>query len=79
MVNRRSGRLGVYKLKAADTINGRTATKRTTMPIPPSQWVSERQKSMEAAGPLSVRIEAPVVVNPEMVSEKASVNEGWSK
>ena len=43
------------------------------MPIPPSQWVRERQNRIERGSPsMSRRIEAPVVVNPEMVSKKAS-------
>lgn len=53
---------------------GSTATVSTTMPMPPIQWVRERQNRIErGSASMSRRIEAPVVVNPDMVSKKASV------
>ena len=53
---------------------GSTATVSTTIPIPPSHWVSERQNSTDRGrASMSVRIVAPVVVNPDIVSKKASV------
>ena len=47
------------------------------MPMPPSQCVRLRQNSTPCGSDsMSVRMLAPVVVNPDMVSKKASVNEG---
>jgi hypothetical protein len=46
-------------------------------PMPPSHWVSARQKSrLGGIASTSVKIEAPVVVKPETVSKKASVKDG---
>ena len=49
---------------------GRTATKRTTTPMPPSQFVMPRQKiidfSMISISGIAV---APVVVKPDMISK----------
>ena len=43
------------------------------MPMPPSQWVKERQNSSpRLMASTSVRMEAPVVVKPEMTSNRAS-------
>ncbi len=43
------------------------------MPMPPSHWVKERQKSTpRATDSMSVKIEAPVVVKPEADSKSAS-------
>jgi hypothetical protein len=47
------------------------------MPIPPIQWVRLRQnKMLFGKDSTSVRMVAPVVVKPDMVSKKASVKEG---
>jgi hypothetical protein len=55
------------------------ATVRTTMPIPPSQWVRDLQNRTDRGrGSIAVRIEAPVVVNPLIVSKNASVYEGMA-
>lgn len=57
---------------------GRMARPRTTMPRPPSQWVKLRQKRMPGATTSTSRItEAPVVVNPEMLSKTKSA--GWGR
>ena len=52
---------------------GRIAMPSTMMPMPPSHWVSERQSS-SAAGSASTfcSTEAPVVVNPDADSNRAS-------
>ena len=43
------------------------------MPMPPSQWVNERQKSNDRGNAsMSRRTDAPVVVNPLIVSNSAS-------
>ena len=45
----------------------------TRMPMPPNQWVKLRQKSIPlSSASTSVRMLAPVVVNPETVSNTAS-------
>ena len=49
---------------------------KTIIPIPPSQWVKERQNKMDLGKTsMSVKIEEPVVVNPEQLSKNASINE----
>ena len=49
---------------------------RTMMPMPPSQWVRLRQSSSPRGwASMSDRMDAPVVVNPDMDSKKASVKE----
>jgi len=54
--------------------NGNMATVSTTIPIPPNQWVVERQNKIDLGrDSISVRIEAPVVVKPDIVSKNASV------
>ena len=56
---------------------GSTAAVRTTIPIPPSQCVRDLQKSIHfGSDSIWVRIDAPVVVYPDMVSKKASAKEG---
>ena len=53
---------------------GRIATESTIIPIPPTQWVILLQnKSPSGTASISFKMEAPVVVNPEMVSKNASV------
>ena len=50
---------------------------KTTIPIPPSQCVKERQNRSDLGmASISVRIEAPVVLKPEQDSKKASAAEG---
>jgi len=59
--------------------SGRMATISTTMPIPPSHWVSCRHISIErewVSNEMSPRTVAPVVVNPLMLSNSAFV--GWA-
>ena len=47
------------------------------IPIPPSQWVKDRQKSMDLErASTSVRMVDPVVENPEHISKKASAGLG---
>jgi hypothetical protein len=47
------------------------------MPMPPSQWVVARHKSIECGNSsMSVTTVAPVVVKPDIVSKKASANVG---
>ena len=44
------------------------------IPIPPSQWVMARhRRRLCGTASISVRIVAPVVVNPDIDSKKASV------
>ena len=50
---------------------GSRAAVRISTPIPPSQWVKDRQNSSPMGSPsMAVRMVAPVVVKPEMVSKK---------
>ena len=52
---------------------GSRAAVSTSTPIPPSQWVKDRQNSRPMGRPsMAVRMVAPVVVKPEMVSKKQS-------
>jgi hypothetical protein len=54
-------------------IAGATATKSTTMPIPPSHWVMLRQNSMEGVCvSMSESSVDPVVVNPLIASKVES-------
>ena len=54
-------------------IDGRSAVASTTIPMPPSQCVNERQKSTDfACDSISVIIVAPVVEKPEHSSKNAS-------
>ena len=71
---------------------GRMARLSTTMPMPPSHWIIERQSRGPRCSPtvtaspvsgsvttrcsMSERIDAPVVVNPLTDSKAASVNDG---
>ena len=58
-------------------ILGSSASERTSTPMPPAQWVKLRQKSSPLGSTVtSVRMVAPVVVNPETVSKKQSTKEG---
>ncbi len=51
----------------------------TSTPMPPTQWVKLRHISMDGDKPSTLlRMLAPVVVNPEMVSNSASIREGIS-
>src|SRR5918998_191304 len=61
------------KRAAPAPIVGATATKRTTIPIPPSHWVWLRQKSMEGvSASISERSVDPVVVKPLIPSKVES-------
>jgi hypothetical protein len=54
-------------------ITGATATKSTTMPMPPSHWVMERQNRMEGVwASMSESSVDPVVVNPLIASKVES-------
>jgi hypothetical protein len=56
---------------------GNTATVKNTIPKPPTQCVIIRQNSNERGkDSMSVKIVAPVVENPDIVSKKASVKSG---
>ena len=58
------------------TIDGSMAMVKKTIPSPPIHCVSERQKSSPlGSDSTSSMIVAPVVVKPDMVSKKASVND----
>ena len=53
-------------------IVGKMATVKNTIPIPPIQCVMLRQKRMEwGSASMFVKILAPVVVNPDIVSKNA--------
>ena len=55
---------------------GRTATKSVMTPMPPSHWVSDRQNSSPRLKTLkSVKMVAPVVVNPDIDSNSASIGD----
>jgi len=57
--------------------NGKTATDSTIIPIPPIQCVMLLQNKIPfGTASISIRIVAPVVVNPDMVSKNASVKSG---
>ena len=52
---------------------GTMARRNTKIPMPPSQWVKERQnRSPLDMGSTAVKMDAPVVVKPEMTSKRAS-------
>ena len=56
---------------------GTSATIKTTIPIPPSHWVSERHSNIDfGRASTSVSIVAPVVEKPEHISKKASITFG---
>ena len=56
---------------------GRIATVRTMIPIPPNHCISERQNRVAwLIDSMFVKIVAPVVVNPDIVSKNASVKFG---
>ena len=58
---------------APDPGVGATATKRTTIPIPPSHWLMLRQKRMEGvSASISESSVAPVVVKPPIASKVES-------
>ena len=53
--------------------NGSTATASTMIPIPPNHWLKSLQNSIPRGNDSgSGKIEAPVVVKPEIDSKKAS-------
>jgi hypothetical protein len=56
---------------------GITIITSTIIPIPPIQWVILRQNKIDfGKDSISVSIDEPVVVNPDMDSKNALVNEG---
>src|SRR5918998_370069 len=58
---------------APNPMVGATATKRTTIPIPPSHWVMLRQKRMDGVwASTSESSDAPVVVKPLIASKVES-------
>ncbi len=47
------------------------------IPMPPIHWVKLRQKCSDLGkASMLIRVELPVVVNPQTLSKKASVKEG---
>ena len=55
-------------------MKGRIVRLRTIMPMPPSQCVSARQSRMPRGfSSMLERMDAPVVVKPDMASKNASV------
>ena len=53
---------------------GMTAIINTSTPIPPIQWVKQRQKAVPRESfSTSLKILEPVVVKPEIVSNNASI------
>ena len=67
------------RVKPCPFCPGATASRKTNIPMPPSQWVKLRQKSSPLLmASTSVRMEAPVVVKPETVSKKQSTRLGIS-
>ena len=60
-------------------LTGTTARRKTSTPMPPTQWVKLRQKRMPLGSPSTAgRMEAPVVVKPETVSKRASTRFGMA-
>jgi len=56
---------------------GRNMTVRVRKPMPPRRWVWLRQKSRPwGTISISLRMVAPLVVYPDIISKKASVKEG---
>ena len=55
-------------------VMGSTASRNTSTPMPPIQWVRLRQNRLaKLRASTSGRMLAPVVVKPEMISNRASV------
>ena len=68
------GTSALYSCMPPTPRNGRIATDRTMIPMPPSHWIKLRHsKSAFGSVSIPVKMEAPVVVNPETDSKKASV------
>ena len=60
-------------------LTGMMASKKTSTPMPPTQWVKLRQKRRPLGSPSTAgRMEAPVVVKPETVSKRASTRFGMA-
>ena len=58
-------------------LKGITAMTNTSTPMPPTQWVRQRQKFMHLGSPsISLKIVEPVVVKPDTTSKNASSNRG---
>ena len=59
---------------ARPSVRGMTAIRKTSTPMPPTQWEKLRQNSIPwLMDSTSVRMVEPVVVKPETISKKASV------
>ena len=67
------------RLMLEPPLSGIIASRKTKTPMPPIQWVKLRQNSAlrDNASTFSKML-APVVVKPEIVSNRALVNEGIS-
>src|SRR5918998_6344963 len=61
-----------YSCAAPKPTSGATATKRTTIPIPPAHWVRLRQSNREDPTFSGGSVAAPVVVKPAMELKNAS-------
>jgi len=56
---------------------GMMATARTIIPIPPIQWAKQRQKMIDfGIVSIDVRIVAPVVEKPDVISKNAEAKFG---
>ena len=72
-----SARIRCISLPDFASALGSTAKTKTKTPIPPNQWVRLRQKRIPLSKTSTSAItEAPVVVKPETLSNKASVKVG---
>ena len=55
------------------------ASRNTRTPMPPSQWLKLLQYRMPLGSPSTAgSMEAPVVVNPDTISKKASTKSGMT-
>ena len=67
------------RLMVLPPVMGSTARINTITPMPPIQWVKLRQNRLHRdSASTSLKMLAPVVVNPEIVSNSASVKLGIS-
>ena len=67
------------RLALEPPLRGTIARRNTITPIPPTQCVKLLQKrEVWESASTSLKIQAPVVVNPDMVSNSASAKEGIS-
>ena len=62
------------RLIPPDPNSGRTVIVKTIIPIPPIHWVVDLQMRIDSfMDSILVKIEEPVVVNPEIVSKRISI------